>query len=266
MRQPVHRAGEQPGIAQNDLFLIVSGRIALVEGFHVCIQKLPDLGNAADELDRNLLGRVLDLRLRRLRVVLPEAKRDRGLLDQVVDHILDQNTDPAIVIVASVILLPVIARIKNVEELLDNVRHRIAVRLAENIHLVNISAVLVILQYTLRDFQDPLAHHLFVCHCWLLLSRVQTVFGPTCPYRIIISLSLIILHGKTAPKYGTACPFVLFYPSALPTRKLMNCCAVRPDAPPLRSSHWLAFWASSASVSVICGYFLASSLTMCRYS
>ena len=76
--------------------------------------------------------------------VLAEPQRDRDLLGQVVHDVLDQNTDPAVVVVAPVVSLPVISRIQDVEELLNNIRHSLTVRLAEHVHLVNVPRILII--------------------------------------------------------------------------------------------------------------------------
>ena len=51
------------------------------------------------------------------------------------------------------------------------IRDSIAVRLTENIHFINVSAVLIILQYTLGDPADPLVDHLLVGH------QLSTPFG-----------------------------------------------------------------------------------------
>ena len=169
--KPVHCAGQKPWVAENDLFLIVSRGISLVESFHVGVDELPDGRDPADECDRQFLRDILDLRFRRLHVFIAETQRDCDLLGKVVDDVLDQNTDPAVVIVAPVILLPVVAGKKDVEQLIDYIRNSIAVRLAEYIHLVYVSAVLVILQYILGDLPDPLVDHLLVRH------RLSTPFG-----------------------------------------------------------------------------------------
>ena len=173
MSQPVHGACQKPRIAQHDLLLVVSCGISLVKRFHIGVDKLPDGRDPADKGDRQLLRKILDLRFRRLCVFIAETQRDRDLLRQVVDHILDQDTDPAVIIVASVVLLPVVAGKKNVEEFIHNIRHSIAVRLAENIHLIDVSSVLVVLQYPLGDLPDPLVDQLLIRHLSVHSFRVR---------------------------------------------------------------------------------------------
>ena len=162
MSQSVHGTRKKPRIAKHDLLFVVGSGIALVKRLHVGIDKLPDGRDPAYKGDRQLLRNILDLRFRRFHIFIAETQRDRDLLRQVIDHILDQNADPAVVIVASVILFPVITGKKDVQEFVYDVCRRVAVRLAENIHLVNVSSVLVIFKDAVRDPPDPLVDHLFV--------------------------------------------------------------------------------------------------------
>lgn len=84
------------------------------------------------------------------------CQRPGNLLLQVVDHVLNHDRNAAVIIITPE-LGPVITREQNTEELIGDVSDRRPVRLVKDIHVVNISAVLIILQDAVRHVLDAVA-------------------------------------------------------------------------------------------------------------
>ena len=173
--QAVDGAGQKSRIAQDDLVFTEGCRVTLIGGLHIRVHQRPDMGNPLQKINRQFLGRHAELEIRLCRIFLLETEGDRDLFLQVIDDILDHHCDPAVIIVASEFPGPVIAGKQNVEQLVDDVYDRRAVRLVKDIHVIYIPAVLIILQNPVRDalnavadifshIYHPCSDNGFMCH------------------------------------------------------------------------------------------------------
>ena len=149
MRQPVHRDGKQPGIAEDDLVRAEGGGVAVVKGLHVGLGDCPDAGDCPEELQTQLLGFFLGLLLRPV-----DPQGDGNLLVQIVHHILNEHGEVVLRVVDAVSLVPGGARVDDAQELADHVDDHGLVRVLEGVELVDVPAVAVILQNAVHNAFD----------------------------------------------------------------------------------------------------------------
>ena len=140
----VDGAGPKSRIGENDLFLIVCGRIAVKGSLEIGIHIFPDHRDPLEEGDGGALGLLLHGLRREIRVFRTVLQRDGGLLVQVVHDVLHQHGEPVGIVVGPQGFVPVVAGVDDAEQLLQDVHHRFPVRLTENVHPVDVSAVMII--------------------------------------------------------------------------------------------------------------------------
>lgn len=191
--QSVDGAGQESGIAQDDLIFAESGGISLIGGLHIRVYQCPDMRDPVQEIDRQFLSRHAELEVGLCRVLLLETEGNGDLLLQVVDDVLDHHRDPAVIIVAPEFPGPVIAGKQNVEELIDNVDDRLAVGLVKDIHVIYIAAVLVILQNPVGHALNAVADifpHIFYPHFITGTGHRRRGFAASNKYTIFLQNTL----------------------------------------------------------------------------
>ncbi len=151
MRHAVNRNGEQAGVAEHDFIGAVGGGVAVVEGLHVRLAHRADFGDFPEKLQADLLRPLL----RRVLVqLLPQHHGD--LLVEVVHHVLNEHGEVIAGIVHPVAFIPGRAGVGDAQELMDDVRHRLLVRVDEGVELVDVPPVAVILQNAVYNALDLL--------------------------------------------------------------------------------------------------------------
>ena len=144
--QPVNGDGEQTRIAENDLIHAVGCRVAGIKGLHIGLGYGTDLGDIPEEGQADFLGLFGSCLLRHL-----GPQHNGNLLVQIVHHVLDEHGQVVPGVIDPVGLVPGRAGVDDPHQLADHINDDSLIRVLEQIHFVNISAVVVILQNAVDD-------------------------------------------------------------------------------------------------------------------
>ena len=158
MRDTAGKDGIQSRIGTDDLVLVVRRGIAVIGRLDIGFDILPDPRDRFEKRKGDPLCRLSDRITVGVFINGRVPQDDRGLLDQVVDDVLQQDGDIVADGISPVVPVSVIARIDDDLDLFQNVDHDILVGVFEHFDLIDRSAPAVILHQAVSQRVDPLIH------------------------------------------------------------------------------------------------------------
>ena len=128
MSHAVNCDGKQTGVAEDDFVGAVGSGIAIVKGLHICLAHCPDGGKLAEKFQTQQLCPFLGLGFLHLK-----PQHNGNLLVEVVHHVLNEHGQVVAGIVHPVALIPGRAGVADAQQLADNVRDRLLVRVDKGV-------------------------------------------------------------------------------------------------------------------------------------
>ena len=170
MRAAVDRDGIHARVAEDNLALGIRGRVAVQNRLKVRVQIFPDLWDPADELDSNLLRLSPQLLSGARGKLIGIPERNLNLFLKIDDNIIDNSRYLCLHVVdtALVVGIPVVPRINDLKELMQNPNDHIPVRRLCAADLIDGTSALIIIQDGPHNLRSLILHAEPDCFCCIL--------------------------------------------------------------------------------------------------
>ena len=167
----------------------VGCRVAFKGRLDIRIQIFPDFRKPPEELQRDFFCCLFPLRSVHIRIPLIVQKRQLNLLPQTIHHVFNNHGNLGLRVHRMVYLLPIISREQHCQKLIQNHHNLISVRLFEELEIVDIPALLVILQNSVHDLLHFQIHLLIAA---IIQHRNVSLRALICPCHLL-------RHGSFSP-------------------------------------------------------------------
>ena len=147
----INRDGTKSRVSQDYLVRALRSRVAVKSRQNIRLKILSDGWNLGEERLADSIALFLLLSIRKACSLATEIKGQLNLLVQVIESILDINGEAVVGVVDLIRPVPEVARVDNLEQVINQFLNLSLVGPIVNVNSINISLAFVIGEYVLND-------------------------------------------------------------------------------------------------------------------